>query len=121
MEIMTPCRGQQQQPSAAPLSIIDKMLLLAANAATEEKRIAATNAMPRIAAEQEKARMQREKERGEACRSGLRRVSFGGRRSRSGEIRTVIGVSICAVGGGRGSLCNVDFSVVGCYRVEVYF
>ena len=100
--MMTPCRGQQQQPSAAPLSIIDKMISLAANAATEEERIAATNAMSKIAAEQEKVRVQREKERGGACRSGMRRVSFGGRRSRSGEIRTVIEVLICAVGGGRG-------------------
>lgn len=60
---MTPSRGQQQQPTAPVLSIIDKMLLLPANAVTEEARIAATNAIPLIVvADKQKAQLERERD-----------------------------------------------------------
>lgn len=105
METMTLSRGQQQQPSAPALSIIDKMLLLAANAATEEARVAATNAIPRIVAEQEKAQLEREKDLGRSVkerdeRMEVRRKERQERWDRNmATVGPVIGVPLVAVGG----------------------
>lgn len=47
------------QPTAPPFSVVDKMLALAANAATEE-RFAVIKTIPGIVAEMEKAGLERE-------------------------------------------------------------
>ena len=46
------------QPSARPMNVVDKMLSLAADAATEEKRISAMNCVPRIWGEMERAQLE---------------------------------------------------------------
>lgn len=96
--------GNMAQPSAPQLSVVDKMLALAANAATGEERFVAINAIPRIVAELEKAALEREQilnreqQQREVANDAIRKEKLARWEENMKIVVPVLGIPIFCVG-----------------------